>query len=261
MQNFGKIKNAFNSILAEGVVKKNDDKKSLFKKYIKTIKESNILKTQFLIYNNIENKVDSDHNNINIFVSENIKLLSKYKVSDILKENKKLIDLSKEVEEKLNESYDSNLSGLHESLSNLIATKRTPKNVDDVSKNISTVITYIKNNKAKEVNEKIDLPMSMVSSLLVDKFNDRYESLDESDKKVLKTIMDSDEAGKKEIYSVIHKECIDLVNEGLKKSDLGIKEKLLSIKEKLLNDNKEVNENFIYNVSKLVDLKSTLKEI
>ena len=35
MQNFGKIKNAFNGILAEGLVSKNEANKLLFKKYIK----------------------------------------------------------------------------------------------------------------------------------------------------------------------------------------------------------------------------------
>jgi hypothetical protein len=49
MQNFGKIKNIFNNILIEGIVKKDDNSKKLFKRYIKTIKESEILKNQFLI--------------------------------------------------------------------------------------------------------------------------------------------------------------------------------------------------------------------
>lgn len=259
MENFGKIKNAFNGILAEGVVRKNVEKKTLFKKYIKTIKESNILKTQFLVYTNIENKIETDQNNANIFVTENLKLLEKFKVSDIIKENKKLIDLSKEVEEKLSESYDSTISKLHESLSILIATKRNPNNIDAVTENINNVVTYMKNNKAKEINEKIDLPMSMITNLLVDKYNEKYDSLDENDKKVLKTILESNDEQKKEVYSNTLKECIELINEKLKTSDLVSKEKLLAVKEKCLNDKQEVNENFISNISKLVELKSTLK--
>ena len=37
------------------------------------------------------------------------------------------------------------------------------------------------------------------------------------------------------------------------------KDKLLQVKEKLLNDTIEVNENFFKNISKLVELKSSLK--
>ena len=69
MQNFGNIKNIFNNLLAEGLTKKDVKSKKLFQKYIKTIKESEVLKTQFLIYENIENKVDSDVASANLFVS------------------------------------------------------------------------------------------------------------------------------------------------------------------------------------------------
>ena len=55
VQNFGKIKNAYNEILVESVVAKNKDKKDLFKSYVKTIKENEALKNQFLVYNIIEN--------------------------------------------------------------------------------------------------------------------------------------------------------------------------------------------------------------
>ena len=37
MQNFGKITNAFNGILVEGLVSKDANSKQMFKKYIKTI--------------------------------------------------------------------------------------------------------------------------------------------------------------------------------------------------------------------------------
>src|SRR5882757_8792444 len=90
MQNFGKIKNVFNNLLIEGIITKDASTRKLFKKYIKTIRESDILKTQFFVYSNIENKVDTDPMSISLFVSENIKLLEQFKPTDILKENEKL---------------------------------------------------------------------------------------------------------------------------------------------------------------------------
>jgi hypothetical protein len=78
MQNFGKIKNAFNGILVESFVGDNESNKNLFKKYIKTIRENEALKTQFLVYSNIENKIEENEFKANLFLQENIALLNKF---------------------------------------------------------------------------------------------------------------------------------------------------------------------------------------
>jgi hypothetical protein len=64
------------------------------------IKESEILSTQFVVYLNLEKKVGTDYNTTNLYVSENLRLLEKYKVSDIIKENNKLMTISKLISEK-----------------------------------------------------------------------------------------------------------------------------------------------------------------
>ena len=107
MQNFGKIKNAFNEILAEGIASNDEAKKKLFKQYIKTLRESKILKTQFLIYENIEILVENDQFSANIILNENLNLLNEFKKKDILKENEKLISLSQEVKAKIEESLEN----------------------------------------------------------------------------------------------------------------------------------------------------------
>lgn len=258
MQNFGKIKNAFNEMLIEGIGNKANPNKLLFKNYIKTIKESEILKTQFLVYRNIEDKLDNDSVSANLFVSENLKLLEKFKISDIIKENEKLISLSDDVKLKLDESYDSSMATLHESISNLICTKRTPKSINMVTKNISSIVDYIKNNKPKQITEVIDLPVSMLSALMVDKFNERYSNLDESDKKILKVLINSTNIEKNDLYTNTIRECIDIINVKLPDSDLETKDRLLRVKDKLLNDTKEINEDFIKKITKLIELKSSL---
>ena len=40
MKNFGNIKDTFNSILAESIIKKNEEGKKLFNVYLKTFKHS-----------------------------------------------------------------------------------------------------------------------------------------------------------------------------------------------------------------------------
>ncbi len=259
MQNFGKIKNVFNGILAEGVVTKNEANKLLFKKYIQTIKESKILRTQFLVYNNIENKLENDAMSANIFVSENLKLLEKFKISDIINENKKLLSLSKDIEGKLEETYEPTLSALHESISKLIFTKRNVNNVGEVTDNVTSVVNYIKSNKPKQLTEAIDLPASMLSTMLVDKYNEKYSILDESEKRILKVLIDATDEEKKEVYSNTLRECIDLIDAKLSDANLESKDKLLRVKDKLLNDKKEVNEDFNKNISKLAELRESLK--
>lgn len=258
MQNFGKIKNVFNNLLIEGIVKKDDNNKKLFKKYMKTIKESEILKTQFLVYNNIENKIDADSFSANLFVSENVKLLEKYNTSDILKENLKLVNLLNESKSKIDGDYE--LSKLHESLSNLVFTKRTPKNVEKITQEIKNVTNYITTNKSKEVNESVDLPLSMMTNIMVDKYNEKYGKLDESDKEILKVLLDKNFENKKSYYTKLVSECTELIDGLLKESDKESSEKLEQVKSKLLDENQSLNEDeYVSKISKLIELKNNLK--
>jgi len=254
VQNFGKIKNAYNEILVESVVTKDKDKKDLFKSYLKTIKENESLKNQFLVYNVIENKVEINESKAKSFVDECINIISKYNTNDILKANNKLAE---NIVFEKDSDYDK--KELHENITTLIFTPKTTKNIDTILEAKSYVVNYIMNNKEKLVGEGIELPNSMLSTIMVDKYNERYADLDESDKEVLKTLIDSDDTKKKEVYSKTIRECIDLIDEKLKESSLDAKDKLLKVKDKLLNDKLEVNEDYTKNISKLVELRSSLK--
>ncbi len=253
MQNFGKIKNGFNELLIKGIGKKDDASKKLFKQYIKTIKESEVLRTEFLVYHNIENKVDNDSFSANLFITENIKLLDKYDKALILKENQKLSGLLGEL------SDDYELSKLHESLSNLIFTKRTANNVGNVTDEIKAVTAYVTSNKPKEVTESINMPISILTKLMAEKYNEKYDTLSVDDKIIIKTLIDSDFGIKEELYAKTVAECIDLVDGLIKEGDVETKERLLRVKGKLLEDKESLNESdFAPRFSKLIELKNNL---
>lgn len=253
-KNFGHINTLYGNILSESVISKNEGSKKLFKNYLKTIRENEILKTQFLVYSNIENKVESDINKATMFVKENIDLFSKYNKQDIFEANKKLVyDLIFEQDVE-NEKLD-----LHENISTLIFTEKTPQNIDVIVEAMDKVVDYIVNNKPYEINEAIELPMSMVTTMLVEKYNQKYSILDETQKKVLKVLSESNDEEKKVVYDEILNECLSLINERLDTNDLDTKDKLLKVKERLLNDKREINEDFIKNISKLVELRDGLK--
>jgi Tol biopolymer transport system component len=124
----------------------------------------------------------------------------------------------------------------------------------------SKIIDYIINNKEKVISESIELPNSMLTTIMVEKYNQKYSTLDESEKQILKVLIESTDEQKKEVYGKVVRECIDLINEKLEGSDLETKDKLLRVKDRLLNDKQEINEDFIKNISKIIDLKNTLKE-
>ena len=254
MQNFGIITNAFNGVLAEGLVSKDTNNKQIFKKYIKTIKENEVLKTQFLVYNNIENKIEENEFKANLFLQENIALVKKFSKKEIAKANQLLAN---NISIELGESYTN--AELHENISKLIFTDKTTSNIDAIVEATASIINFMKTNQPKEVNESIDLPSSMISTIMVDKYNEKYSTLDESERQILKALIDSDDDKKKEVYSVTLRECIDLIDGKLIESDLEAKDKLLRVKDKLLNDKQEVNEDFFKNISKLVELKNSLK--
>ena len=160
----------------------------------------------------------------------------------------------------LKEDLEYNHKSLHENIATLIFTKRTPKTIDTIVEATSKVVDWIVNNKAKTLTEAIELPNSMLSTMMVDKYNEKYASLDESERKILKTLIDSTDEEKKEVYSNTIRECIAFIDEKLDTTDLNAKDKLLRVKDKLLNDKQDINEDFIKNISKIVELRSNLKE-
>lgn len=254
VKNFGALKDTFNTILAESVITKDADKKKVFKQYVDLLKENEILKTQFMVYTNIESKVESDVAKATQFVKENIDLFSKYSKKAIYEANEKLKS-ALPTEEIVDE-----LASLHENIATLIFTEKNAATIDTIVEATSKVVDHITKNKAKVVNESIELPNSMLTTLMVEKYNERYSTLDETEKKVLKSLIDANDAKKKDVYNETIRECIDLINEKLDTTDLDAKDKLLRVKDKLLNDKQEVNEDFIKNISKLIELKSNLKE-
>jgi len=257
MQNFGKIKNAFNEILAEFIVDKNAEKKSIVKRFIKGMSESKILKTQFLIYNNIENRVDENEFSANLFITENINILNEFSKEEIDAENTKLINMSQMVSERLDSEYPNN--DLHEAISKLIFTEPTPSTVKEITSSRLSIVKYINENEEKVIVESAEvIPNSLLVNLSVDKFNEKYADLTEGEHKVLNVILDNnnDEA-RKEVYTETLKGCISLINEKLKVST--DKEKLLDVKDKLLNGS-FVSETFVDDISKLLDLNRALGE-
>ena len=120
MVNFGIIKDTFNNILSESIIKKNDKGKKIFKKYLKLLKENKILKTQYFIYKNLESKKFSQESDAKFYIKENIDLLQKLDKEKININNKKLLFLLKDKEMIIENSE------LYNHVDILVNTKKTP---------------------------------------------------------------------------------------------------------------------------------------
>jgi len=109
-------------------------------------------------------------------------------------------------------------------------------------------------------SDRIDseLPPSVLTKISVNKFNSKYANISESEKGIIKTILNGNDETKEETYNTLKRECIDIIDNRLSESsDVDLKDKLLRVKDKLLNTNFD-NENFISDINKVYDLKQSV---
>ena len=254
MGNFGNIKDTFKNIVIESTIKKDDKGKKLFSKFLKTIKENQTLKDQYLIYSNLQNTKFDDTIQAREFVKENISLLKKLNKEHITKGNDFFLKLLKGNEIiKENDSFYSDILFLAES-------KITPFNVKKVNESTNNIVRLMLEKEEVEevVTESIDLPPSVLTKLAVNKFNSKYSDITESEKEIIKTVLNGSDEDKENIFNKLKKECINTIDSKLNEStDLDLKDKLLKVKDKLLNTNYSL-ENFKTDIGKIYDLNESI---
>jgi hypothetical protein len=263
--NFGQIKTAYNGVLAESISNGDKKIKSIFKKYVKTLRENEALKAQFFIFNNIENKIEDDKSKAIEFVKENISLIHKFPKKAIIEANKKIVGPIDGGNIFVKFGYsDDELKKLHEDISFLINTEKNGKTVGAIIEATHSVADYIVNNKKVEPIveglEDIVISTKELGNLMVNRFNDRYSELTESEREIFKTILESTDETKEELYTNIIKECLELVNDKMKndntRGELELYETLLTLKENLLN-RKYIKESFESDIIKIIELKNS----
>lgn len=255
MINFGNIKDTFKNLVIESTIKKDNKGKKLFSKFLKTIKENQTLKDQYLIYSNLQNTKLDDGVEARGFVKENIELLKTLNESHIKKGNEfflKLLKGNKIVKE--NQEF-------YNKVSYLVNTEKTPSNIKKINESINYIVRLMLEKEEVEevVTESIDLPPSVLTKLAVNKFNSRYSNISESEKEIIKTVLNGSNEDKEETFNKLKRECIDTIDGKLNESsDLDLKDKLLKVKDKLLDTNFSLD-NFNTDISKIYDLNESIK--
>ncbi len=253
MENFGNIKDTFGKIILESVIKKDEAGKKLFSTYLKTLKENKSLKDQFLVYRNLESKKFDDRSEAKEYIKENIDLLKKLNKKEITEGTTVLMNLlgSKKL---VNEN-----SKFYNDIVFLSTVKKGPGNIDKINESINRIADHMTTKEeVVETTEKIDISPSVLTKMFVNKFNQKYSDISESEKNILKTVLNGNNSDKEKTFSSLKRECIDSVDNRLSETnDLELKDKLLKVKDKLLNTS-FIKENFTNDVIKLFNLKDSI---
>ncbi len=254
MENFGNIKDTFKNLVVESIIRQDVSGKKLFSKFLKTIKENKTLKDQYLIYNNLQNTKFDDSTEAKEFVKENIELLKKLNDIHLKKGNEyfmKLLKGNKIIKE--NKEFYNNISYL-------VTTEKSPTNIKNINESINYIVKFMlqKEEEKEIVVETVNLPPSVLTTLAVNKYNSKYSDITESEKEIIKTILNGSVENKEEVYSKLKRGCIDRIDSKLNESsDLELKDKLLKVKDKLLSTNLNM-ETFNSDITKLYDLKESI---
>jgi len=214
-----------------------------------------ILKTQYHIFDNIENKYFEDKSDAKDYIKENISLLKDFTKEQIIEANSKLAGM---ISFEGGEDYEG--KELHDNITNLIFTDKKAETLDSITESINLLRNHMTTQRLdeSELTEKIDLPPSVISKMVVNRFNTKYEDISEGEKRIIKSIINGSEEDKKNLYVEMVRECVDTIDSKLDESDINLKGKLLSAKDKLLRMSYS-EETYNTDISKIYNLKQSVE--
>jgi hypothetical protein len=254
MKQFGNIKDTFHGLLLESMFNKDSEGKKKFGKYLKVLKENESLKDQYLIYKNLSSKKFTDESEAKEYIKENVEMLKLLDVDSLQKGYEELLSILEDLE------INTEQTELYENIEYLRTTKKTPKTLEKIQESINYIKDLMLEEVVKDENEYevVDLPPSMLTTMMVTKYNTKYSDISEGEKKVIKSILNGTDEDKKDIYESIKRECIDTIDQRLDEStEIDIQKKLLQVKDKLLRMEYS-SDNYIQDIDKVYSLKTSI---
>lgn len=195
------------------------------------IKSSPILQLEFKVYSNIENKHIDNDIIASRYIDNNIKLFEVYTLKEIQREHDKLIPyITEEIVNKRTELYNAIDTLIKESLNDY-----DKIDVDKIHESFTLVLNHVK--EPKVINEvKDEVINEEVIKIAVDRFNKKYGSLNEDDKGLFSTLVNSTseekevifESYKSEVLSLLESKNNDETKESIQKAINKIKEMVSS---------------------------------
>lgn len=213
--------------------------------FFEVIKSSPILQLEFKVFNSIEGKHIENELFAKEYVDNNIKLFEVYTLDEIETERAKLNDFISEdilpVNDEKIELYNAINTLITESLK-----VSDEIDVDSIHESFTYVFNHIKTpKKALLENVDVELINEDVIEIAVEKFNEKYSSLDESDRNLLRILIKSTTKEKKIILETYKTETLTIL-EGIDKDNVqdNITKAIQKIKE-MAYSKKNVDDNII----------------
>lgn len=195
-----------------------DESKKIAFDFFDVIKNSPILQLEFKVFNNMEDKHIENDIAATRYIDNNIKLFEVYTIQEIEKEREKLLPFLSENNIPLNDEkallFNAVDTLIEESL------KRSDEiNVDGIHEAFTIVLNHIKSPK-KQLMESVDSKdiNDDVIEIAVDKFNEKYESLNEDDKNLLQTLIKANDSEKQNLLESYKSETLTIL-EGINKEN------------------------------------------
>ncbi len=266
--NFGTIKDIFTEKLIESYSSEDDVLiqygKGLYKEFLNTLKESETLKTAFIVFKNIENDTLKSEVSANEYLKESISLFKTFKGKRSL--NSEIGKLTSILESKNIDYKTKEVKSIHRDLQNLITSKKNVHTLPKIQESRENVVSWLISEKNKNTDEssseyvRENINVDKFLEIVTNKFNEKYkDSLNEEEKYILKVLRENNKDTIKILVSSLVKETVTLVNKHLSESgeNTKIKEKLLDTKDVIYRMSED-NGDFNQNVLKLYELKKSL---
>lgn len=256
--NFGVIKATFTNYLNES---ENVLARERFCKFMNMIKESKSLRLQFEVYKNLESKYISNETLAMKYIDENIALFEKANIGGglIQLETKKLSTLLEGLEVKVSKAK----AELYESINYILSTKGTlNQNVDKKHEAYITILEFVMNNKPRLVEATTtsynQIPKEYLVRKAIEKFNERFSTLNESDRAIFKSIVSNDIVEKQKVFVHLKEETVSSLKALIGHSEINAERVSESVSK---IENMEFNtETFSNDVLNLHELKSDVTQ-
>jgi hypothetical protein len=205
MENFGKIKAIQAKKFEKSFLNESSNDITSLSDYLTTIRNSQKLQREFEIYKSLEKayipKETLAMKHIDRTIGSGKGMLVE---SELNKIQKFAEDIEIEPEkEKLYESIHTLLYG---------------SNPDKIHESYVTVLEHIMNNEPINESNEIKYPenvdRNVILELAVKKFNEKYSSMNEGDRKLFKLLLKSDDQKKKELFESLKQETLELTTNG-----------------------------------------------
>lgn len=232
--------------------------KKLINKLVETIKSSPILIKEYSVYYNIENKHIDNDIIATKFIDNNIARFSKYTVEEINEAHKNLYTV---IDESDINHIDENKLKLYNSINTLIIESvNEDSDVNKMHSAYENVLTFIKENVqvvdedlSIDINENVDIDMLL--SVASKKFKEKYSTLNESDIKLVNTLVYGSTDEKKDLFENLKSSNIEILK-SIKSNDVEdkINEAIDKLSKMVYNE-----DNLILKIEELKNLQDNLR--